>query len=223
VVINQALIRASTHLSVLENQVNRNFTQDVLRESLTYLKTAILQHIEAVDFLTKYANRLLIWTYTAEAAATDTNSHAPVLVPAEIKWLSDNREDFFRVIQAFDRTAHEVDQLLNKTPDQLVNETSQTLLQETHGPAATDPFRMGLVGGGTLNPFAYFGKMWVEWQVDSYNADKAYKTACELKLLRLKQLQNGERDTALEQRIAFLESEIQKTHRAIEEWERKNA
>lgn len=222
IVVNQALIRAAQHLSVLENQTNRNFNQDVLRDSLTYLKSAILQYIEAVDFLNKYANRLLIWTYTAEAAAAEVNRRVPLLVPAEIEWLNKNRDDFFRIVQAFDRTVKEVEELLSKTPDVLINETSQTMVQQTHGPSATDPFRMGFVNG-SLNPFLYFGKLWAEMNVDRYNADKDYKTTSELKLLHLKQLRNGERDAALEQRIAFLESEIQKTHRKIEQWESKNA
>jgi hypothetical protein len=221
-VIFQSLKRAGEHLDKLEGLINRTFASDVMRDGMTFSKTATLQHLEAISFAVLYSNRLLLWVYTAEAEAMSARNRMKDIVPAEVNWLNSHREDFFNVIQLFVKTAKEVEETIEAMPNIVVNEDSVGMVTEARGARGTDPFAMGFVKN-VLNPFLFIGKMIAEWQVERYNASKEYKAALELKLLHLKKLRTGTEDAALEQKIEYHEREISNAHRKIAKWEAEHA
>lgn len=221
-VVYASLMTAEKHYDKLSKVVDQSFKSDIAKDSLTFHKVAIMQHLEAITFLNEYSNRLLMWLYDVETTAAGVTNHMKDVPPAEIKWLKERKEDYFTVIRLFQKTAEDFSKSLEDIPDVVVNEENEATIKITQGISGADPFRMGFIGR-IVNPILHIRKMWDEANVREYQETVDYARAMELKLLYLKQARSGETDEKLEQDIKFIEGEIQRTHQAIQKWEEQYA
>jgi 23S rRNA maturation mini-RNase III len=217
-VIYFTLLNVEKHYDKLGRLISKNLAQDILKEGMTYRKAAILQHLEAVLFVTQYSNRLLSWVYDCEAEANGDN-FGTMLTLAQVKWLSERREVFYSTLELFQNNAEKVEKDILATPEALVNKESEEIIQETQGYGATDPTRMGFIGG-LVNPILHLRKFIAEYQVEYYEEAVNQQRVLELKALRLKQARSGgEVDPQLERQIAGIEKEIVLNQQKIHKWE----
>lgn len=221
-VLYGTLMNAEKHYDKILKIVDREFKTDTTKDALTFYKVAVLQHIEAITFLNEYSNRLLLWLYDVETDAVGVTNRLKDVPPAEIKWLAERRGDFFAVVRIFQRTEQEFEKSITAVPDVEATAENQSIINTTQGFNSHDPFSMGFIGKIT-NPILHLRKMWDEANVREYQESVDYARAMELKLLYLKQARTGEHDGKLEQDIAFIEGEIQRTHQAIQKWEEQYA
>lgn len=217
-VLYYTLMNVEKHFDKLNKLIGKSFANDILKEGMTFQKAAILQHLEAILFITQYSNRLLSWVYDNEAEASGGN-FTSMLTPGQIKWLTEKREAFYKTVELFQAPAEVTEKDILATPDALVNRASESILTETQGQFATDPTQRGFVGG-LVNPILHLRKFITEYQVEYYEEAMGQQRCLELKLLRLKQARDGNTvDATLERQIEGIEKEIVLNQQKIQKWE----
>lgn len=216
----ETLKRIVDNMPVLERLVERSFVEDVFRDALTYLRANVIQYLEQVGFVAKYARRLMIWVSYEETQELDKKSGIVGQGPtkAEIKWLLDNASAFYMAINSLAVKKQVVEKAFSDIPDAIVTEEGNAEVEATVGADKTDPFKFGFVAH-PLNPFYLFGKIRAERQVKRYESAKEEARLLELRLLNMRQRQAGNTDPKLQQNIEYSEDRLQKLNIQIQDME----
>jgi len=215
----QAFLNAAVaNLDYLERIVPEMFAQDVTKESLTYRKTFVLQYLSALRFVEKYSSMMLLRvvaaeTYTAQGRSDLIDSQ---LTPAELKWLSQNREAYLQALKTLDINVKDLGHALETAADVKVVPDRMQALVQTLGADKTDPLRMGFIVSD-WNPIYFMRKVYAEFQVKQYNAKLEEKRLVEYRLLQLREAQQGKQDARLEQQIEYSEGRLAKLNHELHE------
>ncbi len=224
VVIEKALKSAMVHLEEIEGRINKTYNEDVAGAGLTYLKANLLQLVELIGFVSKYARRFLLYVYICETAEIEGagESLADSLSPAEIEWVTANFISFCSAINTVNGKPNEMTTALDNIPDIIVTADNEHSLGETIGESKLDPFQLKLIPTW-LNPIYHIGMFVAEWQADRYKVAKEELKLLQLKKLNLEKMSEGKPDAAVQKEIQYMGSRIQTLNYKIEKMEKAYA
>lgn len=216
--IHQILVRTSETVSMLDGEADKLFGRDIAAGGLTYARANFLRLVEVSYFVSKYARKLLLWTYDEEATALGRDVGNP-FTKAEKDWLYSNRDGFFTALNILGRPTKEIKGALANIPNMVVVPGEVDVAEQTVGAAKLDPFRMGIIPI-KLNPIYHIGMAIAEFQATRYKVGQEEKRALEYRLLALKDIKEGsDGDARLEQQIEYTENRIKKLNHKLAKME----
>lgn len=192
--------------------IDRDYSNDIMREGVTYLMANQLQYVELSNFVNTYARRWLIYVLTMEALNTskETNYSAKSEMMREEEYLGANKENFIVGLGILSRTPKEVDSELDKVPDIVAAPENASVATATVGASKLDPLGFNLIPI-PLNPIYHINMAYAQWQVNRHLLAQEEKKQLEFKMLQLKELRNSnETDAKLEQQIEYTTTRIEK-------------
>lgn len=207
--ILQSLENADMQINVLQAMIDTEFAIDITSAGLNTLRVNILQLVEIMSFVTRYARRHLNYLLVCE-----TNNHTgkdlkDSFSTGELDWLTAGRDAFITGLNILSLPAKEIETKFKEIPNVLVNadsiETTQTLL----GKAKTDPFGMRFIPL-MLNPIYHIRIRVAEYQAAKYREAQEERGIIELRLLLLKEQRNGKENAKIEKQIDYNEGRLQK-------------
>jgi hypothetical protein len=201
------------NLSTLEKLVDRYFSDDVLKEGLTYVKANLLQYIQHLTFSIRFARHLVLWTYQVEANKVDKSSDIQ-MTRGELKWLEDNISNFFTIYPFMLVSKENLERTISSIPDAVITEDNINTLSSTVGMQKLDPFGQNFVGV-RFNPIYHVRIAVAEWQADRYKLAVEERATLEFRLLHLKMLNEGNYDAKTEKLLHYNEMRLEKVKARI--------
>ncbi len=208
------------NLDEVKRLVDANYSEAVAGMGITYLKANLLQFVELVGFVSKYARKLLIYIYAAETELYPDSGtvFTDSIVPAEIEWLTQNIVSFTTAFNIVTMPADKVASELGAIPDIVVKQETADALSQSMGDKKLDPFSMRLIPIW-MNPIYHVRMMVAEWQTNRYHEAKAELQLLQLHKLHLEKLRDGKPDARLKQEIEYTENRVSKLSYKLKEME----
>jgi len=212
------------NLDCVEELIVKTYNDDVAGNGLTYLKANLLQFVEAVSFVSKYARKFLIYVYVCETAEYPDSGTAlnDSLSPAEIEWLNANFLSFCTALNVVSGNPQQVKKQIDNIPDIIITSENATTLPSTMGEARLDPFQMNLITV-RMNPIYHIRMFVAEYQADRYKAAKEEVKLLQLRKLNLEKLADGKPEAHIQKEITYMETRIQGLNFKIAKMEKENA
>ena len=213
--VNNAVINTSARIEVLLDMIDKHYSDDIVRDGLTYLKVNILQYIESLTFLTEYANKLLLVAYASETAKfggewNKSNSR-------DMKYLEARYDDFLVVLRVQSIKPKELKAKLDDVPDMVVDAKTAPTVRESVGIMKVDPFSFGLISV-SLNPIYHVRMAITRYRVSRMRKAASVKTLLEFKLLHLRNQKEGKKDAKLEELIERYQAQVDKIEFELQEF-----
>jgi hypothetical protein len=223
VTIDKSFKSILENLHIVENLINKMYNEEVVGKGFTYLKVNLLQFVEAVSFVSKFARRFLIYIYICETEVYPDSGTAlyTSLSKAEIEWIEANFVSFCTALNIVTIKPNDLDKQFNNIPDIVVTNENVETLSSTLGEARLDPFQMKLIPIW-LNPIYHIGMFVAEWQADRYKAAKEEVKLLQLRKLNLEKLSEGKPDAKLQKEIEYMEGRIQGLNYKLAKMEKDN-
>lgn len=214
-------------LDYLEELISTEFnhySQEILKDGLTFKKANILQYVEVMEFFFSYSRRLVELLYVLETIEKDPTSQRleDAFTPAELDAFDKERDNF---IQAFKMASYDIKDLakaFSEIPDAIASEDSERVLEVTAGLTKLDPFGQRNFFS-TRTPTFWISLWFAELQVAFYNRALDQKKLVELRLLKLREDAKDGVNPKLESQIEYQEARLDKLNRKIRELEEKYA
>ena len=220
-ILYQALQNSLVTLAEVSRLIERSYSEDVLGQGLTFYKANLLQLAEYVQFVTRYARRLLNYIYVAETAEhPEQESVNEALVPADINWITANYNNFCNAIVITSKDLKEIENSLKNIPEIQITPDNTKTLEATLGKDKLDPLGFGFIPV-YLNPIYHVRMAIAEWQVNKYHAAKQEIKCLQLRIANLKAVQSGKPDAKVQKEINYCEERVQTLLRKNAELERK--
>jgi hypothetical protein len=213
------------NLEIVDDLIGKSYNEDVAGGGMTFQKANLLQFVECAAFVSKYARKFLVWTYTVESAAYDENAHEYVknaMVPAEIDWIKANFLSFCQALNIVSGRPADVRRTIAAIPDIVITGDNTSTVAATMGESKIDPFMMKLIPIW-LNPIYHIGMFVAEWQASRYKSAQEESKLLQMRKINLEKLAAGKPDAKLEQEIQYTESRIQALNYKIDKMEKANA
>lgn len=206
----------------IEKLTDDYFSNDVVREAITFLGVNLIQFQEAMAFATRYSRKLLLFIITEEVRAVAPDQVDPkAILQGEINWLYAKRETFFAAMSILTMEPVEIGKALENTPDIVANAANVDQVTAMVGLDRVDPFRFNLISA-RMNPIFYIRKWIVEGQVASYREAQEERKQLECRILQLKNADDGKNDPKLQQIIEYNEKRLHRYTAQIAEMEADN-
>lgn len=223
----KVFVNVSSNLKIIESLVIEHFSKDIPKEGMNFIQGNIIQFLKNARFITRYSiqnlNRVLANEICHLVKAPEKVDD--FLTPAEKKWMASNFKTYFQVLHALDIPPSEFSRKFETIPN--VSVSDNKLAMGIHGRHKLEPFRTNFVFNpnmlGAFNIIYHLRQGWAEWQVENLMRMKEEKKTIELRLLRLKELQQGKNNPKLEQVIEYNEGRLQRLNATIAELEEKYA
>lgn len=212
------------NLDEIKRMIDATYNDDVGGSGITYLKANLLQFVELIGFVSKYARKLLIYTYAAETEAYPEagSVFTESIVPAEIEWINANLVNFSQAFNIVTIPSSEVKKQLSQIPDLVVKQENADAMVASLGQSKLDPFMLRLIPVW-LNPIFHVRMFVAEYQTNRYHEAKAELQLLQLHRIHLEKLKEGKPDAKLAQEIKYTENRVQKLTYKIAEMEKGNA
>lgn len=220
--VHDALPKIIENVDLMIRVAHKLLNEDVSASGFSYKKANILQFIEGITFITKYARKMLVYVFVAEThSAGGSETIRESLTPIEINWITQNSVYFARLLADITGKSASVQAHIDAVPDLVVNQDNAEVLPKTIGEKKTDPFRMGFIPV-FLNPIYHVRMAVAEWQAERYNQAVDELELVRLRRMRLEKQVTGQSDAALEKEIDYMERRIQGLEAKIAKMEKQN-
>ena len=214
---------AFRNLEQVEELVDRLFNENVAADGMTYLKSQLLQFVEAAHFVSKYSRKFLIWVYIRETNSADEEaSMEGALAPAEVQWLNANFTNFVYALNAVSVGNTDLRKHIEQIPDIVITPENLATTPTTVGFGKLDPFNMRFIPV-KLNPIYHIRMRVAEWQANRYKAAVEELRACQLYKLNLEKVSQGHPDAAVQRQISYTDKRIMDLNFKIAEMEKAYA
>lgn len=208
-VIGHGLDNLDQTLTVAEEYITKAFNEETVTAAITYKKANVLQYVDAVSFLVRYARRFSNYLLVCETAVDDHDTQmAESFAPAEIGYIEGNFMMFCQAFKAIAIPVKEVIKRIEETPEIIVRAASAGVISEVHGEKRIDAFGMNFISA-KWNIFYHIGKAVAEWQVNNYNAAKQELQLVQMRKIYLEKIQAKRPDAALQTEIQYNEGRVQ--------------
>lgn len=197
--------------------VDEMFSTGMIASAITYRKASVLKYIEATSFFQIYTRKLLSQAYALETAAVGASDLAQALSPGEAKWLKDNEDTYIGCLTGLSMKSQLFEKALQDTPDTIVNPDTVNVVHATTG-GKSDPFKMNFIGT-SMNPIYHIRLRIADYQNAKYEAAMQERKTIELRILQLKNKQEGKEDAKLEQMIEYNMARLEKLNYKIKKME----
>lgn len=221
-----AVKNAQLILDYLEELVStefNHFSQEILKDGITFKKANVLQYVDTIDFLMTYSRRLCELLYVLEA-----NQKSPAaqrvedaFTPADLEYFDKNIEAFAEALRIASFDIKSLMTAFNEIPDAIANGESEAVMASTVGLNKIDP--IGFRNFVSTSSPVYHISMWIaERQVRKYQDALETKKLVELRLLKLRDLkEGGEAPANIEKQIEYQQARLDKITREIRKLEEK--
>lgn len=208
------------NLDEVKKLIEAIYNDDVASGGTTYLKANLLQFVELVGFVSKYARKLLIYTFVAETEQMEGSGtvFTDSIQPGEIEWLTQNVQNFGSAFNIVTTPPDQLKKLVSGIPDIVVKQEAAEAMASTIGERKLDPLNMRLIPVW-LNPIYHVRMFVAQWQTERYHEAKAELQVIQLHKLHLEKLKEGKPDAALKQQIEYAENRIHKLSGKIHDME----
>lgn len=216
--IYETLENMVENIDMVERLVHRRFASDVIKDAMTIFKLNLLQYVEMMSFVVKYARRLLIVVLTAEVNAANKENEMDGILDSEIQYLAAGRDSFNRGIRVMSDKKKTVEDRFDSIPEIGANDDAIQMANATAEPLDLDPFAFGLIPLG-LNPIYHIRLAISEWQAKRYRTAEEESRMLEFRLLQLQEIARGNKDAALQQQIEYNQNRLNKLRYSLKEME----
>ena len=216
--IYETLENMVENIDMVERLVHRRFASDVIKDAMTIFKLNLLQYVEMMSFVVKYARRLLIVVLTAEVNAANKENEMDGILDSEIQYLAAGRDSFNRGIRVMSDKKKTVEDRFDSIPEIGANDDAIQMANATAEPLDLDPFAFGLIPLG-LNPIYHVRLAISEWQAKRYRTAEEESRMLEFRLLQLQEIAKGNKDAALQQQIEYNQNRLNKLRYSLKEME----
>lgn len=222
-VVEKALSVSLDNLDEVEEMIKKQYNEEVAGLGMTYLKTAMLQLVECIGFVSKYARKYLVYIYVCETAQYEESETtiAESMAPAELEWLRLNFLSFCTALNIVSTPRHLVKRSIQDIPDVVVTKDNSVTLGSTLGESKLDPLQMRLIPVW-LNPIYHVGMFVAEWQASRYKSAQEELKLLQLRKLNLQRLSEGKPDAKIQKEIAYMESRVQGINAKIAKMEKEH-
>lgn len=188
------------------------------REAISILNVNLIQAIEGIDFVGKYALRYLNMAITAEINIIEKRSEFSGVQPAMVKWAEENADAFVKVFSILCVKEADLYKKLDNMPEIMVGPESATMVEETTPEKEYDPVQFGFIPV-CINPVYRLG-MWIaEIQAARLSSAKAERDTVAMRVVRLEQLINDKDDPGLRREIEVYQNRLEKLEYSIKQRE----
>lgn len=207
-VIGKGLDEMDKALGVAEAYITKAFNEETVTAAITYKKAGVLQYVDAIAFLTRYARRLANYMLVCETAVEDTDTKlAESFAPAELGYIGGNFMIFCQAFKSIAIPATAVEKAIEAMPEIIVKAAAAGVTEEIHGAKKVDAFGVGFIPA-KWNIFYHVGKAIAEWQVSNYNAAKEELQLVQMRKLYLEKINARKPDAALQTEIQYTEGRL---------------
>jgi len=219
----QALKTSLENLDHAEELITKTYNDDIAGAGVTYMKANLLQLVEVIGFVSKFARKYLLYIYVCETAEFDDSNTelTDSITPAEQEWLRANFLSFCTSINIVSTAPHTLKKSLTDIPDVVITEENSHTVGSTLGDNKVDPLQMRLIPVW-LNPIYHIGMFVAEWQANRYKAAQEELKLLQLRKLNLERLSEGKPDARIQKEITYMESRIQGLNYKIAKMEKNN-
>ena len=216
--IYETLENMVENIDMVERLVHKRFASDVIKDAMTIFKLNLLQYVEMMSFVVKYARRLLIVVLTAEVNAANKENEMDGILDSEIQYLAAGRDSFNRGIRVMSDKKKTVEDRFDSIPEIGASDDAIQMANATAEPLDLDPFAFGLIPLG-LNPIYHVRLAISEWQAKRYRTAEEESRMLEFRLLQLQEIAKGNKDAALQQQIEYNQNRLNKLRYSLKEME----
>lgn len=209
-------------LKHLQTLVPETFERDVARESMSAQGAQILQLLEYSGALQSYLLRVLDQIVIQETDATSGRVREDSMTPADRDWLEKNRGGFFEILLLLSTPATQIAAMLKSIPEVTLGPANADTVVKAMGANKLDPMRLGLMSGffdigQIVNPLYHIAVMRAEYEVTKYRELEETIRLLELRLLEMKQANQGKQDPRLQKTIEYHEGRVQRLRAELDE------
>lgn len=208
-----ALEQSNKNLSVIIDLVDEHYSNDVVKDGLTYLKVNLLQYIESLNFMSAYARRLLLMAYALEANPKLTIDKG---MSRDLRWLEKNFSNYLVCVKAALLSERDFKKKLDDIPELIVEEESVGTVRATAGADKVDPMGFGFISV-KMNPIYHLRSLWSRFQIHRLRLAQDEMEQMEFRLAHLRNKREGKADPKLEETIERYEIRIEKARYELEE------
>lgn len=222
-VVNKALKTALENLDEVEAMVTKTYSEEIAGAGVTYLKANLLQLVETIGFVSKYARKYLVYIYVCETAEFEDGDTvvSESITKAEQEWLRANFLSFCTALNVVSTPRASFKKSIDDIPDIVVTNDNAHSLGATVGEHKIDPFQMRLIPVW-LNPIYHIGMFVAEWQANRYKAAQEELKLLQLRKLNLERVSDGKPDARVQKEIKYMESRVQSLNYKIAKMETDN-
>lgn len=202
-----ALEQSTANVNTIIDLVEKHYSNDVVRDGMTYLKVNINQYIESMSFMAVFARRLLLVIYGLEGMGS--SERVDKALSRDLRWIEKRFSDFLICVKANLKKDKVLKKELEDIPDMVVDVEAAGAVREMKGNNVIDPNSFGLISA-KLNPIYHIRMKWTEWQIHRLRQAEEEKELLELKLAHLRNERSGKADAKLEDTIERYEARVQK-------------
>lgn len=219
----KALKTSLENLEHAEELITKTYSDEVAGGGVTYMKANLLQLVEVVAFVSKFARKYLVYIYVHETAEYEDSGTdlAESITPAEGEWLRANFLSFCTAVNIVSTAPSSLRKSLADIPDVVVTPDNAHTMGATLGENKIDPLQMRLIPVW-LNPIYHIGMFVAEWQASRYKSAQEELKLIQLRKLNLERLADGKPDARIQKEITYMESRIQGLNYKIAKMEKNN-
>lgn len=203
------LTRLTNDFAELAEAVEKHFAQrNSPKLAMTYQHLTFLRLIELVRFTSRYARRMLHYTYACETPAEFAKVGASGGLPkGERKWLEENALGYCRSMKMLSQPMREILKQIQTMPDTVYDPEQEDAVASVVGARKIDPLALGYIPVISAL-FWSIGSRWVEWQAAELQEARAERELVQLRLAQLKAARGGNFDAATDKVIKVQEDRL---------------
>lgn len=198
----------------VQDILDKKFDKDIVLGGITIYKVNVIQLQELVSFVVRFSSKLLNYVYILETAAANGDSSyvRDSLSPGDIAWIDKNFLDFCRAFDTVGRGRKTIVEALANLPEIKVggNIVTDEATVSTLKNDQVDPLDMKRVSNFTGSPILHFRTIVAEFQLWRYKEMEELKRILELRALNMQRTQDKNPDAGLQEKIAMVQSRIDK-------------
>ena len=212
------------NLGYVEDNIEKLFETDVVREGLSAKKTVLLRLAESFAFITRFAMDLADYAFWYEAKAYDGDIAKKYdMTPNKIKRIENGIRAFARCMTDLSDSPDAFRKQITEVPEVHLSQKDYDTINSLYSPTKLSPFESSIgLSGFTYSPVYHVRLLYAEWQTARYHSMKDKKRALSVKLLYLKELKEGSdnKNPQLDTEIEYLQKRIDGYDRDIHDMER---
>lgn len=213
--IYESLLGCESVLGVLRNYAVTGFNDNITTQALNLRNLNVLQFVEIIGFIVRYARRFLNNVLIMETNALRKQDEFKDISKAELNYLQQGIEPFAKSLNLVHRKPTEYSRLFDEIPEVLVTSDTTDATVAMVGAHVADPLEMRFIPP-VFNPIYHVRMAIADWQASRYKEAEEEMRVVQLRIYQLEKLKNGEEDPKLEQQIEYNHDRLRKLTMKVE-------
>lgn len=210
------LMENLTAIQRLTSNVEPSWSKD----AVSLLSLNLVRSVDNLNFLAQYARRLLNSSLAMEMNVAEGKDQFFDIPKSEIEWLNINKTMFLGAYSILTMKRAELERRLKEVPNVIIGEDSVDMVENNLERAQTDPLNLGIIPL-PINLAYHIGRFIAERQAARYKSAIAERDSVQMRLMYLRQIDQGQADPILRGEIEVSQSRVEKLNYKIKEMEEK--